>query len=757
MRRNQPSFPSSAVLALTLASASLAADAPTAPPIDTTFLGQSAATGGFNLGRPTAIEVAPDGKAVLFLRSGARTFVRDLYELDVATGQERVLLTAEQILKGAAEKLTAEELARRERTRSTARGIAGYELSRDGRQLLVPLSGRLYLVDRASKATVELAGSAGFPIDPRLSPDASKVAVVRDGDLYVVDIAGHRETRLTTTASDTLSNATAEFVAQEEMDRREGYWWSPDSRFIAYQETDETDVELLHIADPAHPEKAPNTFRYPRPGKNNAAVRLGVIPAGGGATVWVDWDRTSFPYLAQVTWQPNAPLTIVVQNREQTAEQVYAVDAATGKPTALLTETDAAWLNLDPAMPRWLPDGQTFLWSSERGGAWQLEQRARDGQLLRTLTARDFGYRGLVGLDEKRLEAVVAASADVLEGHLWRLPLAIPKSRARAGALPVAVQLTKEPGNHGAFMGASSDTWVLAQGGLDGPRRLLAVNRDGKQLAELVSVAEASPLSPNLDFTTVDVTRDGAALTLNALVIRPHGFDPKLRYPVLVSVYGGPHAQTVRKSWGYLREQWAADQGFIVVLLDGRGTPNRGRAFERAIRGDFIGPGLADQADGVQALGRQVPQMDMHRVGIYGWSFGGYFSAMAVMQRPDVYQAGVAGAPVVDWQDYDTHYTERYVGLPDAHPEAYAKSSVLTYAAKLSRPLLLIHGTADDNVYFMHSIKLADALLRAGVDFDFLPLAGFTHMVAEPSVVERENARILRFFRQHLGTPQPAE
>lgn len=376
---------------------------------------------------------------------------------------------------------------------------------------------------------------------------------------------------------------------------------------------------------------------------------------------------------------------------------------------------------------------------------------------MRTLTARDFGYRSLVGLDEKRLEAVVAASADVLESHLWRLPLAIPKNRAKAAVLPVAVQLTKEPGNHGAFMGTSADTWVLAQGGLDGPRRLLVVNRDGKQLAELVSVAEAWPATqpePRLHHgrrhprrRPADPERPGHS----AARLRPQAPRP---CPGLG--YGGPHAQTVRKSWGYLREQWAADQGFIVVLLDGRGTPNRGRAFERAIRGDFIG--RPRRPSRWRAGARPAGAADGHEPGrhlrlVVRRRLLGDGRDAAARRLPGRRRRRAGGRR----QDYDTHYTERYVGLPDAHPEAYAKSSVLTYAAKLSRPLLLIHGTADDNVYFMHSIKLADALLRAGIDFDFLPLAGFTHMVAEPSVVERENARILRFFRQHLGTPQPAD
>ena len=351
------------------------------PPDGDEFLKQYAETYRFTLGQPTAIQVTDSGDAVLFLRSGPRSFVRDLFEFNVTTGQQRVLTTARDLLKGEQEQLTAEELARRERMRSAARGIASFELSRDGRQILVPLSGSLFLIERATGKVHELKSTAGHPIDARYSPNGKSLAAVRDGDLYVLDIASGSERRLTHGASQTLSHGLAEFVAQEEMARMHGYWWSPDSSHIAYQQTDTSRVEQLYIADPTKPENPPDAWRYPRPGQENARVRLGIIPSSGGKTTWIEWDRERYPYLAAVTWEENTPLTVLVQNREQTAEVLLAVDPATGSTTELLQETDSAWINLESGMPRWLADGKSFLWTTERGGAWQLELRNRDGSL----------------------------------------------------------------------------------------------------------------------------------------------------------------------------------------------------------------------------------------------------------------------------------------------------------------------------------------------------------------------------------------
>jgi dipeptidyl-peptidase-4 len=719
---------------------------------DDDFLKQYAETYRFTLGQPTAIQVTEQGDAVLFLRSGPRSFVRDLYEFDVTTGNERLLASATNLLKGEQEQLTAEELARRERMRSAARGIASFEVSRDGRQILVPLSGSLFVVDRANGKVRELTSSAGYPIDARFSPDGKSVAVVRDGDLYVLDVVSGQERRLTRGASETLSNGLAEFVAQEEMGRMHGYWWSPDSGKIVYQETDTSNVELLHIADPTRPAQSPETWRYPRPGHENARVRLGIVPAAGGETTWIAWDRARYPYVAAVTWEENSPLTILVQNREQTEEVLLAVDLASGTTSELLMETDPAWINLDSGMPRWLADGKHFLWTTERGGAWQLELRNRDGSLARTLTPAALGLRGLVGLNEQQSTAFVVGGEDPTQSHLFAIPLKQDGSPAR--------QITDEPGLHAAMFAQRGGTHVRSVIPLRGETRHRVYRGDGRFAGELKSVAENPPFAPSLELAVI-----GDEPRLHAAIIRPRtprpvpvrdrergsGMAAARRYPVIVHVYGGPGSQTVRAAGrSYLLDQWLADHGFIVVSIDGRGTPARGRDWERAIKGNLVKLPLADQVRGLAALGEKYPELDLSRVGIFGWSFGGYMSAMAVMQRPDVFHAGIAGAPVADFRDYDTHYTERYLGLPAQNESGYDASSVLTHADKLQRPLLIIHGTADDNVYFLHSMKLCDALFRAGKPYDFLPLTGFTHMVPDPVVTERLNTRIAEFFTEHL-------
>ncbi|MBI5630281.1 MAG: DPP IV N-terminal domain-containing protein [Elusimicrobia bacterium] len=702
------------------------------------YLEQYAATYRFALGRPAEILVSPDGRHVYFLRSGPRSFTRDLYEFDVEKGQERRLLSAEELLAGQQETLTAEEAARRERQRLVAKGIASYRLSKDGRRLLVPLSGRLFVYEISSGKILELKGDPGSPIDPQFSPDASKVAYAKNGELYVADPASGAEKKITFGAGKTVSNAEAEFVAQEEMGRGRGFWWSPDGKWLAYQQTDCEGLEEFHIADLKNPEKAVQSWFYPRTGRKNAKVRLGLIAVTGGPTVWIDWDREKFPYLAAVEWEGQAPLTILVQNRPQTEEQLLAVDLPGGTTRVLLKETDKTWLNLAPGMPRWLADGTGFLWASERRGEWELELRSAKGDLERTLAKKGFGFRKVAGVDAQDGFVYVQASTEPLEGHLYRVSL--PPNKGEV------LRLTQEPGLHDAVFAENGGRHVLISRGLFQGPQYTVHDKDGKALAELHSLAENPPYPPN-----VELTEAAAPQNFRAALVRPENFDSSRRYPVLVQVYGGPGGAMVLAAQDrYLLPQWFADQGFVVVSLDGRGTPGRGRDWERAIKGNFIQVPLEDQVQGLRGLCERYPELDCSRVGIMGWSFGGYMAAMAAMQRPEVYQAAAAGAPVADWLDYDTHYTERYLGLPEENAEGYAKSSALSYAKDLNRPLLLIHGTTDDNVYFMHSLKLSDALFRAGRDHEFLPLASFTHMVPDPQVIVLLNQRLARFFIQNL-------
>ncbi len=719
------------------------------PAIDTAFIEQYAATNRFSLGTPRSARPLPGGKGVLFLRSGPRSFVQDLWLFDTATGQERLVLSADEILAGGQEVLTSEEAARRERMRMTSRGIASYSVTDDGSRVLVPLSGRLFVVDTATWKPRELKSDAGFPIDPRFSPDGKKVACARGGDLYVIDIETGAETRLTTGATESITNGLAEFVAQEEMDRREGYWWSPDSSMIAYQQTDTGGLETFHIADPMDPSKEPQAWPYPRAGKANAKVRLGVIRADGGSTVWAKWNTDSFPYLARVAWAKRSPLLMVVQNREQTEELGLEVDPLSGMTSTLFRDLDPAWLNLFDHVPQFevLPPGRTstdgdeILWIVETTGEASLVRfwNKRPGFLDR-ITPTGFGLRALIGVDTERREAFVAASSDPRQRHVWRVPID-PDKEGPPDAL------TSAPGVHDAVFAKDFSTAVISSNLKSGERMWRIIDRDGKELGRLRSDAEEPPFEPNVEWTEVQAND----VKMYAAVIRPRSFERGRKYPVIASVYAGPGSQTVTFNRnGYLLNQWFADLGFIVVSIDGRGTPGRGRDWERIIKGDLIGIALRDQVAGLRALGAKHPEMDLDRAGVYGWSFGGYFSAMAAMRRPEVYKAAVAGAPVCDWLDYDTHYTERYMGLPDVNAAKYRDASVLTYCKDLSVPLLVIHGTSDDNVYFMHSLKMTDALFKAGKHFEFLALPGLTHMVPDPVVMRSLYSRIAQFFLMNL-------
>ncbi len=717
----------------------------TLPPLkNVDHLRDYAATRGFTAGTPRSIKITPAGDAVLFLRSGPRSFEHDLYEFNPNTGSERVLLTAEAILNGAEENLSADERARRERMRLTARGISGYRLSDDGQRILVTLSGKLFVIERTTGNVTELHSDAGYPISAQFSPDAKKITCVRNGDLYLINIANNNETRLTTRKKDAIKNGLSEFVAQEEMGRMHGYWWSPDSTQIVYQQTDTSQVETLYIADATHPEKAPRPWPYPRPGKNNADVRLAIMSVSnaaksdkGGDPIWINWDRNNYPYLAKVTWTRNAPLTLLVQNRRQTEEKLLTVNLQTGETRTLLTESDAAWVNLDHTSPKWLPDGSAFFWMSEHSGTRQLELRDRNGNRIRTLTPKGFTFGGITHFDEKTRHLWFYGSDIPTERHIYTTSIDDPAQMTR---------LTTTRGMHGYTIAKSGTIAVHTFATLDGRQGNQVLRADGTMTGTLQSKAEQPPSMPKIELTTV-----GNLRKFQAMLIRPDNFDPEKQYPVVVYVYGGPGHRVVQADpRKYLRQQWIADQGFIVVSFDGRGTPGRGRAWERVTKFNVIDLPLKDQIEALTAMGKQYPELDLTRVGIYGWSFGGYFSAMAVMRAPDTFHVGVAGAPVADWRDYDTHYTERFMGLPDENAEGYRTASVLTHAKDLRRPLLIIHGTADDNVYFMHSLKMSEALFTAGRAHTFLPLSNFTHMVPDPNTTIRLYERIVRFLQQAL-------
>jgi dipeptidyl-peptidase-4 len=447
--------------------------------------------------------------------------------------------------------------------------------------------------------------------------------------------------------------------------------------------------------------------------------------------------------VGSVDWDAKGGLTLQVLSRDQKDLALLKVDSHQGTTHPLITVHDEAWVNLVPGLVQWLEDGSGFLWATENEAAWQLELRGPDGRLTKILAPDSLGAR----LGERSSPVFDAPSGRVL------FHTSVDPTRSEVRWIDVKTGRSERAGTgEGTSSGVLGPKGLLAVGHSDPrtPQEWSILRSDGTRAGILPSVAEHSPVIPHAEFTRV-----GTGAGFYVKLVRPQNFDKTKRYPVIASVYGGPTSQVVGQGfYGSLRDQWLADHGFIVVSADGRGTPGRGRSWERAVTNRMAEIPLGEQIAALQALGGKYPELDMNRVGITGWSFGGYLSALAALRRPDVFRAAAAGAPVTDWLDYDTCYTERYLGVPGPGDEVYRRNSLIDDAKTLNCPLLLIHGTTDDNVFFRHSLKLADALFRAGQPFEFLPLSGFTHMVPDPLVKERLEMRIVAFFQSHLGRPQ---
>ncbi len=753
-------------LTLTLfcaASAHAAEPAPTRT-VDTSFLKKYAQTRRFMLGRPQSPKVAPDGKSVLFLRAAPDDPKLKLFEFDLATGRAKELLSPTAILKGD-EKLSPEEKARRERMRLSAGGFADFHFDKDGKNILLPLSGRLFVLERVTGKVTELkTGEGGAVVDPKWSPDGKRIAYVRGFDIYVIDLAANTEHAVTKGGTVTKTHGVAEFVAQEEMGRFTGYWWSPDSRYIAYEEADHSGVEKWYVADPFKPGQQPREQFYPRPGKKNVSVRLGIVPATGGKTVWAEWDRNKYEYLAKVAWQKYGPLTVMLQDRKQQNVSVFEANAQTGTLARLFqlqTQHDAGeWINLDHVALHWAEDRSLFLL---RADEMVVVSKPGDVEPKTKSIRSDFiEIDRIAHLDPDTGGGVFQATSYPHRMHAFLMKRG---DRARPLRVNEVIQLSTGNGIH-TVTGTDKCPIVTSTTPKSMPVSKV-YNADGLYVGELPSVAEEPKITPNVEFIPdppEPAFTDSGKAQMNgpaenqcfAAIVRPRDFDSRKKYPVILDVYGGPrhlHVQQAMRNW--LVPQWLADQGFIVVAIDNRGTPGRGREWETAIYQKFGTVPLEDQVKGLQALCAKFPEMDRDRVGIVGWSFGGYMAANGVLRKPDVFKAAVAGAPVTDWEDYDTHYTERYLGLLPESKKAYEEASLLPLAKDLKRPLLLVHGTADDNVYYRHTLKLSDALFRAGRDFEALPLPGVTHMyTADPLVMERLWARTATFFRTHLGAPK---
>jgi len=734
----------------------------------------------FSTGTPRNVTVTGNGSRVLFSRSRAGDDpVLCLWAIDLdptpaasggsrAGGSECVVVDPRELGSADAE-LPAAEKARRERARESASGIVAYSVDDAGSTACFALAGSLFVVDIDS-GEISAPAIEGSVFDPRISPDGSAVAFVDGQSLRVVglDPASPFDGLTLADPDPLISYGRAEFIAAEEMQRSRGYWWSPDSSRLLVTSVDENDVDQWWIAEPAHPGRAPNSIRYPAAGTSNARVALHLVTSEGDGGV-VDWsDGGRFEYLANVVWQRDHEPLVVRQTRDQRLVSIAEIDATssatlvdappvgsapspvgdggTDRPLTVQERyqiVDEVWVELIPGSPRWCSSG--LLTIEDRDGARRL---VVDGK---PVTDTDIQVRATVGLttaaDGTEI-AIVAAWTEPTEVQLLAVAL---NGEARTQAL------TTEPGVHTAATGGN--TIVISSTGPDRTETMITVNQLAVDhevtLSERAVITDHSPnpgFVPNAIFTTLGGDDLTSALFLPE---GPNGDDP---LPVVVDPYGGPHAQRVLKAAKpHLVSRWLAEQGYGVLVVDGRGTPGRGPAWERTVWGNLADPVLDDQLSALDAALDRYPFLDADRVGIRGWSFGGYLAALAVLRRPDRFHAAVAGAPVTSWGLYDTHYTERYLGHPDTHPDHYRQSDLWTDGEplNLTRPLLLIHGLADDNVVAAHTLRFSTELLASGSPHQVLPLSGVTHMTPQEAVAENLLRLQLRFFDDTIAKPQP--
>lgn len=693
--------------------------------------------------QPQALRLSPDGTLLTSVRPRADEKERfDLWALDTRTGQSRMLVDSKKVGSGAA--LSEAEKMQRERDRSLTgkTGILTYDWSPDGRTLLVPIDGDLYLAQRDGGAR-RIEGTKDA-LNPAISPRGRFVSFVRDQNLFVQPLAGGAPRALSRDGGGTVHWGEAEFVAQEEMDRRTGYWWSPDETRVAVARFDEAPVQVSVRAAIGDAGTKIYEQRYPAAGTPNVRIALYVAGLDEREPVKVDLGQDTDIYLARVDWLPDGSAMLVQrQNRAQTRLDMLRVDPATGKATLLFTEKAGAksWINLTDAY-RWMADG-SFLWRSERDGFGHL-WRWKAGTWSQ-LTKGPWVVQGLVAVDEPGGRVFVTGNKDdVLEQHLYAVDL-------KTGA---TTRLTERGWWNNAVGDGTGTRFIVTRSNSAQPAQTYLADASGKRVAWINenAVTGAHPYAPYLaahrspEFGTLKA-KDGT--TLYWEMISPVR-EPGKRYPVFFEHYGGPGTgQMVTRGWQGALAQYLVQQGWIYFRIDNRGSYNRGKAFEDQIWHAMGTVEVADQQAGAQYL-KSLPFVDAGRVATYGWSYGGYLSLKMLEKTPGVYAAAVAGAPVTDWRLYDTHYTERYMGDPRQVADAYDASGTIVDAAKIADPLLVIHGMADDNVFLDNTTKMAAAMQRQGVPFEMMLYPGQTHRVGGPGVSVHLWRTILDFLERHV-------
>jgi dipeptidyl-peptidase-4 len=696
---------------------------------------------------PKSLSYSPDGTRITYLKGKAADASRlDLWQFDIRKGQHSLLVDADSLVKGP-ETLSDEEKARRERLRLFATGIVSYQWSKDGQALLFPLNGDLYYVDLKTGKSRKLTNTEAFETDAQISPKGRYVSFVREQNIYAIDLKTGKETQLTKDGQGNIKNGMAEFVAQEEMARMTGYWWSPDDSQIAFTQFDESKVaEVLRNEIYADEIKLYNQ-RYPYAGQHNVIIKLGVVSVKNPSVNWVDIGAEQDIYLPRVQWteQPDV-LTYQWQSRNQQLLELRSIDLKTDKQRVLIRETSKTWVNLHDDL-HFLNDGQHFLWASERDGYKHLYLYDLNSSKVQQLTSGNWMVNELNAVDEKNGTIYFTGRKDTpLEAHLYRVSL-------QGGDI---VRLTEAGYSHATVVAKDGSGFLDTWSGVVTLPRVALRDAAGKVVTMLAenTLDKDHPLTPYAAqlvtprFGTLQA-KDGQ--TLHYRMFEPANKVAGKKYPVVVGVYGGPGAQRVTNSWSQkdLYFQYLAQNGFIVFQLDNRGSENRGKAFEDPIYKKLADVELADQITGVEYL-RTLDYVEPNKIGIYGHSYGGYMTIMAMFRAGDYFAAGVSGAPVTDWRLYDTHYTERYLGHPTDNALGYEQSSVFPYVDGLKGKLLIYHGMADDNVLFTHSTKVFGALQQQGKLFEVMTYPGSKHAMFGQPVQTHLHKTITEFFERTL-------
>ena len=699
---------------------------------------------------PTSPAFSPDDTNITFLFSPEQSLTNQLFVYDIQTNSRRPLVAQAGISE---ENVSPEEALRRERLRQITLGVTQYAWAEKTDRLLIPFPNALYILDNLTSPLRILLDSPGQPIQsPQLSPDGEWVAYVQEAEINIIPFKGGQPRPLTHGARGTgKTHGLAEYIAQEEMNRLEGFWWSPDSRWIAFEEVNETHIPVYPIvhqgkalANGAVPQE---DHRYPFAGQYNAIVRLGIVSIEGGEPVWLDLGPDPDIYLARVQWFPDGSLVVQRENRTQTVLDVLKVNPHNGDHSFLLHEENETWINLHNILkPLGKEAGGGFIWASERTGYRHLYLYDDQGHLVRPLTHGDWLVDSFLGVDTRSgFLYFTGTLASPLESHLYRTPL--------SGGEPQ--RLTEGAAMHSIVIDHGYKHFIDTASGLDHPPTVyLRDLADGDLIATIFDQVDARLIELDLQPPHLVSLPNRHGDVLYGAIYHPPASSGEGPFPTIISVYGGPHAQMVTRSWSMtiaMRAQYLANLGFLVFVLDNRGSARRGLAFEGVIKHDLGHLEVEDQVDGVGWLVDQG-LADPRRVGIYGWSYGGYMVAMCLARASQVFRAGVVGAPVTHWDGYDTHYTEHYMGTPQSNPQGYEISSVMAHVPGISGRLLLVHGLIDENVHFRHTARLVNALNQARKPYELLFFPNERHLPRRLADRIYMEERIHGFFLASLSS-----